>query len=106
MAGEPAGAHRGRNCGADDRFDIARSAEHGVRRVRLVVHRRTETNPYGPDDRDVAALRDADHPTVPVPAADAWMTEVVNATGQNVSDQLLAEGHALPYNGTGPRPGG
>jgi endonuclease YncB( thermonuclease family) len=33
-----------------------------------------------------------------------WMAEVVNAAGENLSDWLLAQSFAQPYDGKGPRP--
>ena len=35
-----------------------------------------------------------------------WMAEVTLPTGRNVSDELVAQGHAVFWDGTGPRPGG
>lgn len=37
------------------------------------------------------------------PAAE-YMAEVTLADGRNLSDALIAAGHALPYDGRGPRP--
>jgi endonuclease YncB( thermonuclease family) len=37
---------------------------------------------------------------------DEWMAEVTLADGRNVSDVLVAEGLAVFWDGTGPRPGG
>jgi len=37
---------------------------------------------------------------------DDWMAEVTLPTGRNVSDELVAQGHAVFWDGTGPRPGG
>ena len=35
-----------------------------------------------------------------------WMAEITLPSGENVSDLLVAKGHAVYWDGTGPRPGG
>lgn len=37
---------------------------------------------------------------------DQWMAEIVLPDGRNVSDELVATGHAVYWDGQGPRPGG
>jgi endonuclease YncB( thermonuclease family) len=40
----------------------------------------------------------------PVESPGEWMAEVVLANGRNVSDELVAQGHAVLWDGTGARP--
>lgn len=42
----------------------------------------------------------------PYKYGDEWMAEVTTLEGRNVSDAMVANGHALFWDGTGPRPGG
>lgn len=44
--------------------------------------------------------------TAPYKYGDEWMAEVVLPDGTNLSDELVAQGHAAYWDGTGPRPGG
>jgi endonuclease YncB( thermonuclease family) len=37
---------------------------------------------------------------------DTWMAEIVLPDGRNVSDELVATGHAVYWSGQGARPGG
>jgi endonuclease YncB( thermonuclease family) len=37
---------------------------------------------------------------------DAWMAEIVLPDGRNLSDELVATGHAVYWSGQGARPGG
>ena len=42
----------------------------------------------------------------PYKYGDEWMAEVFGTNGGNLSDALVTAGHAVYWNGTGPRPGG
>jgi len=42
----------------------------------------------------------------PYKYGDAWMAEITLPSGENVSDLLVSKGHAVYWDGTGPRPGG
>lgn len=42
----------------------------------------------------------------PYKYGDEWMAEVTTANGVNLSDALVEAGHAVYWDGTGPRPGG
>jgi endonuclease YncB( thermonuclease family) len=37
---------------------------------------------------------------------DEWMAEITLPSGENLSDMLVSKGHAVYWDGTGPRPGG
>jgi len=42
--------------------------------------------------------------TGPYKYGDEWMAEVTLADGRNVSDEMVASGHAVYWTGRGPRP--